>query len=218
MILSSDTDKGVRTEVAYHIRFLCQELEESYIRKNVLKLIDNYLNDPDFLIRTAIITSILTLIPNKISDDFTIQNCVNKVLYIFDTESFNNAEIQRTQILIFKTLVHEVGRYGSSLDKYFNGVVKGFLFKHFLSKESTTCGEYNFNLEFDIIIEELASLVNLYKIVDISLVNDLISFTGKYVFEYCAKKAKEDHIFEQIFKNVSLVFVSNLTNVIFSFN
>ena len=208
MILSSDSDKIVRQEVAYHMKYLCMELEESYIRKNVLKVIDNYLNDGDIIIRTAMIVSILSTIPNKLNDEFIITNNANKIQYIFDTDSSNN-DIQRTQIIIFKSLVNEINRYGN-IEKNFNNLIKFFLTKHFLSREKTV--EYNLPLNF--LVEELYIIINLYKSNEINMVHEIVNLVINYIFEISAKQSKEDHIYQQIFKDLSFCFISNLCNVI----
>ena len=44
MILASDTDRNVRLELSYHIRFLIKEMDNNYIRKNLLKIVYIYLN------------------------------------------------------------------------------------------------------------------------------------------------------------------------------
>ena len=44
MILSSDAERVIRLEISYHMMFLCRELEDSYIRKYVLKIVKYYNN------------------------------------------------------------------------------------------------------------------------------------------------------------------------------
>ncbi len=40
MILSSDSDSIIKAEFAFHIKFICRDLEESIVRKNVLKIVN----------------------------------------------------------------------------------------------------------------------------------------------------------------------------------
>ncbi len=207
MILSSDTDKIVRQEIAYHMKFLCRELDESYLRKNVLKVIDNYLNDADFIIRSSIICSILSNIPYKINEDHIISNCVNKMQYLFETESLN-IEIKRTQMTVFSCLIREISRYGT-LEKYFNTLIKIFLIKHFLSKEFT----HDYNLPFEFLIEELPFVINYYNTDEIGTVNEILVLVTNYVFEHCAKQSREDHVAQILFKDLALLFITNILKV-----
>lgn len=43
MVLASDTERIVRLELSYHIRFLIRDSDENYIKKNLLKIVHLHL-------------------------------------------------------------------------------------------------------------------------------------------------------------------------------
>jgi hypothetical protein len=45
LILSSDIDRNIRSEFAYHVKFICRDLEESAVRKNIYKIVRNLKNN-----------------------------------------------------------------------------------------------------------------------------------------------------------------------------
>ena len=125
MILSSDSDKIIRMEVAYNFRFICKELDENFIKRNLLKTIDGYLNDDDPSIKSEVFTSIIVNF-NKFQDDknFT-NNLIQKINLFFDDN--NEYDIL---VKIFKSIV---GEYFDKLSKFTNqnknfyNLVKTFL-------------------------------------------------------------------------------------------
>ena len=50
MVLASDTERIVRLELSYHIRFLIGDSDENYIKKNLLKIVYFHLNS--YLVRS----------------------------------------------------------------------------------------------------------------------------------------------------------------------
>lgn len=125
MILSSDSDKIIRMEVAYNFRFICKELDEVFIKRNLLKTIDGYLNDEDPSIKSEVFTSIIWNF-NKFQDDKNfINNFIQKINLFFD-------EISDYEILvkIFKSIVGEffdkLSKYNNSNKNFYN-LVKTFL-------------------------------------------------------------------------------------------
>ena len=125
MILTSDTDRIIRMEVAYNLRFICKELDEKFIKVNLLKTIDNYLNDEDPKIKSEVFTSIIWNF-NKFQDDKNfINNFIQKINLFFDDNK--NYEIL---VRIFQGII---GEYFDKLSKYnnknknFYNLVKTFL-------------------------------------------------------------------------------------------
>ena len=125
MILSSDSDKIIRTEIAYNIRFICKELDDNFIKKNLFKTIESYLNDEDPKIKSEVFTAIICNF-NKFQDDKNfINNFIQKINLFFD----DNSEYE-ILVKIFRSIV---GEYFDKLTKYnnknknFYNLVKTFL-------------------------------------------------------------------------------------------
>lgn len=131
MILSTDSEKIIRMEVAYNLKFICRELEENFIKKNLLKTIDTYLNEDDPKIKSQVFICIICNF-NKFQDDKNlINNFFQKINIFFD--NINDYEILNQ---IFKSIVVE---YFDKLNKYnnknknFYNLVKTFLKVIFLN-------------------------------------------------------------------------------------
>ena len=125
MILSSDSDRIIRMEVAYNLRFMCKELDENFIKKNLLKTIDSYLNEEDPKIKSEVFTSIIWNF-NKFQDDKNFINIfIQKINLFFDDNSGYEILVK-----IFKGII---GEYFDKLSKY-NNMNKNFynLVKTFL--------------------------------------------------------------------------------------
>lgn len=86
MILSSDPDRVIRMEAAYNMRFICRELDESFIKRNLLKTIEGYVNDDDPKIKTEVFISVIWNF-NKFHDESLINfmnNFIQKLNMFFD--------------------------------------------------------------------------------------------------------------------------------------
>lgn len=84
MILSSDSDRIIRMEAAYNMRFICKELEETFIKRNLLKTIEGYVNDDDPRIKTEVFISIIWNF-NKFQDEsLFMNNFIQKINMFFD--------------------------------------------------------------------------------------------------------------------------------------
>jgi len=99
MILSSDSDRVIRIETAFNLRFICKELEENFIKRNLHKTIENYLSEEDPIIKTEVFNSVicnfkkfffedsnlnfLTLLLNKITQFMENSNSYNMVYKIY---------------------------------------------------------------------------------------------------------------------------------------
>ena len=125
MILSSDSDKIIRIEVAYNLRFLCKELDENFIKKNLIKTIDNYLNDEDPRIKSEVFIAIICNFNKFQNDKNFIYNFIQKINLFFDDN--NDYDILTK---IFKSIVEEyfdkLSNYAKQ-NKIFYNLVKTFL-------------------------------------------------------------------------------------------
>jgi hypothetical protein len=125
MILSSDADKIIKIEVAYNLRFICKELDENFIKKNLLKTIESYLNEEDPKIKSEVFNSIICNFDKFQNDKNFIINFIQKLNLFFDDT--NDYEILEK---IFKNIVYE---YFDKLNNYVNkskifyNLVKTFL-------------------------------------------------------------------------------------------
>jgi hypothetical protein len=125
MILSSDSDKIIRIEVAYNLRFLCKELDENFIKKNLIKTIDNYLNDEDPRIKSEVFIAIICNFNKFQNDKNFLYNFIQKINLFFDDN--NDYDILTK---IFKSIVEEyfdkLSNYAKQ-NKIFYNLVKTFL-------------------------------------------------------------------------------------------
>jgi hypothetical protein len=51
MMLSAETEKLIRQEVAYHMKFILKTIDEDYIKKNLLKFFESYLGDNNLIVQ-----------------------------------------------------------------------------------------------------------------------------------------------------------------------
>jgi len=127
MILSSDSDKIIRMEAAYNMRFICKELDENFIKRNLLKTIEGYVNDEDQKIKSEVFISILWNF-NKFNDESIINfmnNFIQKLNMFFD----NTYEFSLL-LKIFNCIINEYfdKLYAYNLtNKNFYNLVKTFL-------------------------------------------------------------------------------------------
>ena len=86
MILSSDSERIIRLETAYNMRFICKELDENFIKRNLIKTIESYVNDEDQRIKIEVFLSII-LNFNKFQDESIssfLSNFIQKINFFFD--------------------------------------------------------------------------------------------------------------------------------------
>lgn len=125
MILSSDSEKIIRTEVAYNLRFICKELEENFIKRNLLKTIEAYTQDEDPNIKSETFISIISNF-NKFQDDRNFTNNFIQKLNLF----FDDVNEFKILVKIFKGIVGEffdkLNTYNNSNKNFYN-LVKTFL-------------------------------------------------------------------------------------------
>ncbi len=127
MILSSDSDRVIRLEAAYNMRFICKELDDNFIKRNLLKTIEGYINDEDPKIKTEVFISIIWNF-KKFQDDSLINfmnNFIQKLNMFFD-----NSNDFTLLVKIFNSIIVE---YFDNLTSYnlnnknFYNLVKTFL-------------------------------------------------------------------------------------------
>lgn len=125
MILSSDSDKIIRMEAAYNMRFICKELEETFIKRNLLKTIEGYVNDDDPKIKTEVFISIIWNFKKFQDESLFMNNFIQKINMFFD---FSNDFT--LLVKIFNSIITE---YFDKLTSYnlnnknFYNLVKTFL-------------------------------------------------------------------------------------------
>lgn len=127
MILSTDSDKIIKIEAAYNMKYLCQELDETFIKRNLLKTIEAYINDEDTKIKTeaflAIIWNFKKFQEEPIGNFFN--NFIQKLNMFFDNSYEFDLLYQ-----IFSSIVAEyfdkLHVYNSNNKNFYN-LVKTFL-------------------------------------------------------------------------------------------
>ncbi len=132
MILSSDSEKVIRMEAAYNMRYICQELDENFIKRNLLKTIESYVNDDDSIIKTEVFISIIWNF-KKFQDESVINfinNYIQKINMFFDN---SNEFTLLTKIFysIIEEYFDKLASYNLSNRNFYN-LVKTFLKVKFL--------------------------------------------------------------------------------------
>jgi len=127
MILSSDSEKVIRMEAAYNMRFICRELDENFIKRNLLKTIESYVNDDDPKIKSEVFISIIWNF-KKFQDD-TMLNFMNNYIQKLNM-FFDNSNEFSSMLKIFNSILQEYFDKLSSYNlnnKNFYNLVKTFL-------------------------------------------------------------------------------------------
>lgn len=89
MILSSDLEKVIKIEAGYNLRFICKELDIIFIKRNLLKTIESYINDDDQKLKTEVFISILWNF-KKFQDESIsafMNNFIQKLNIFFDNSN-----------------------------------------------------------------------------------------------------------------------------------
>jgi len=213
MMLSSDNDKSVRYELSYHMKFICQNLNDEFIIKYMIKFFESYLDEDDLIIKVEIISALL-FIYDKVENYLTFD--INKQI----CDLFSNNENDKHIVNILKTLVQTLVSirkpemsncivlflrkfiYNSSLlnnyDFLFDNI--NYVIQCFQSSEDINL----FLMFINILIEESDNDTNI---------RDLVFGNIGKLIKSISKELQNKHIFEKLFS----YFQSDIfTNIRFS--
>ncbi len=115
MILSSDSERLIRIETAFNLRFICKELEENFIKRNLLKTIENYLSEEEPSIKTEVFNSVICNFKKFFFDDSNLNFLtllLNKIMQFM--ENSNN------YYMVYKIYMIIVNEYFDGLRDYNN--------------------------------------------------------------------------------------------------
>jgi len=103
MILSSDSDRLIRIETAFNLRFICKELEENFIKRNLLKTIENYLSEDEAIIKTEVFNSVICNFKKFFYDDSNLQFLsllLNKITHFMENSNNYNMVYKIYMIIV----------------------------------------------------------------------------------------------------------------------
>jgi hypothetical protein len=98
IMLSSDSERTIRQEIAHHIKFICNALKESYVKNSIFPLLENYSNDLDYIVKCESIHSFLTIYNDYPDEDFLFN--INKIIYGLFENKTKELTIDTQQFLI----------------------------------------------------------------------------------------------------------------------
>lgn len=117
MILSSDIDISIRIEIAFNLRFICQELDGNFIKRNLLKTIENYLNEDNFIVKAEALISVIRNF--KKFHDESNSNFIN----FFMQKLTNFFEMNNNYNLSYEVFLTIINEYFDSLKDYINCIL-----------------------------------------------------------------------------------------------
>ena len=90
MLLSSENESIIRNEISFHLRYFCFELDQAYIRKNIYKIVDSYLNDEDINCRFLTYETVIINL-EKFTENSLFQCILNKVKNSLENKIVENS-------------------------------------------------------------------------------------------------------------------------------
>jgi hypothetical protein len=118
MILSGDSDISIRIETAFNLRFICLNLDGNFIKRNLLKTIESYLKEENFIIKAEVIISVIRTF-KKIYDEEADLNFIG----FFMEKLSNFIEANNNYNLSFEVFLTIINEYFDSLKDYINFVM-----------------------------------------------------------------------------------------------
>lgn len=116
MILSSDSDNSIRIETAFNLRFICQELDGNFIKRNLLKTIESYLKEDNYIIKAEVLKSVMRSF-KKFHDESN-----STFINFFMEKLLNFIELNNNYNLSFEVFITIINEYFDSLKDYVNFV------------------------------------------------------------------------------------------------
>ncbi len=204
MLLSADTDKSLKYELSFHLRHFLKVLDQVYIKKNVLKIIDNYLCDED---QTLIFLTIESLITNfkNLTNDNVCCFYIEKIRVIFNREYSENF---KDLLNIFKLIMKETFQR-KEIGKYFLNLVKSFLQANVLNKlklMSNNCYEFNLSEnDFCLFIKDIHLIIEYLNCFNESaLLEEVIKIVFHHYFNNDNIQFKMIHLSKENSSNMNL--------------
>jgi hypothetical protein len=118
MILSGDNDISIRIETAFNLRFICLNLDGSFIKRNLLKTIESYLKEDNNIIKAEVLISIIRIF-KKIYNEEADLNFIG----FFMEKLSNFIEVNNNYNLSFYIFLTIINEYFDSLKDYINFVM-----------------------------------------------------------------------------------------------
>lgn len=204
LILTGDSELAIRLEVAYQLRHILKEIDEGLIQKKFYKILENYINDDDMVVKSETIISILLNIDKFITDldqEF-IEEFVKTIHYLFEVDYLTSERFKFVK-KVFDCLVKKI--YDNSItSKDFHNLVKIYLKKYFLNYDnysnnsllSLSSGNSQIIYSYNNIIENFHLIAtNLKNFGENNLFTDLFTYLVKQVTESTNEEKSHIEIF-----------------------
>lgn len=163
-MLTSDSEKAIRMEISYHIRFIVKEFDELIVKKNFSKIFDNYLNDNDIIVKTEFIISALFNI-NKLSDADLLNPVINKIQNLFEGDYFFSiTETFPSIVKVFRVIIEQISKFFIFQKNFINCIkyyIKRFFIVYEKDKDNTFFNQQNY--PYDYLIEDFNNISKILK-------------------------------------------------------
>ena len=204
LVLCEDTDRAVKTESIYQIRYLIKECPAKYCQEKILQYINIYLEEIEIVFRSTIIESLLIF--NNLDKFMEVKNFkenllakINEIIISDDYISLQN------DFIVFETIFNNLLNISLNSEKYrkmFINLLKKYLKIYFLkkkikeieneSKDNEDIDEESSDEENDIkskiktdyIIERFPEILQIFnEEKDIEFINELMKEGTKVFFQ-----------------------------------
>ena len=137
LFLCEDTDRAVKLEIIYHIRYFIKECPPKYCKENILQNINMYLEENELSFKSTCIESLLSF--HNLDKFIEIKNfgdeLIEKINEIIITDDYLTLQ---NDFLIFESIFNNLLNISLKLEKYrklFINLIKKYLQIYFLKKK-----------------------------------------------------------------------------------
>jgi len=191
LLLSSENEMLIRNEISYQFRFFFKEFDENFIRKNFLKIVENYLNENENMCVFLTFESILINFSKFADPNFlTILNKILSSIFLSNIPESFDLQVK----IIFCILEYRKEVIGN---KEFVNFIRTFLKEIFLKKDGKNVISKEFIKKFDSLAEFLENHD------EIALLHEVYN----YIFNHPFEGESLNH------RNIKQILYENITNV-----
>lgn len=179
--LCEDSERVIRFEVTYQLRFILKVKDTQFITKTLKEIIVSYLSDGDMIFKTTLLESILMNL-NKFDSDFIKDILLSKVNEIFDISDYYTIENDFNCFKIIFQNILRASDHNSAIRVIFIDQIRKFLKRFFITKELKNSTNVTITFKIDYCIERFNIITRLFLIDnDITFVNELVNSLLKVI-------------------------------------